>query len=120
MSLAENESAVAKEKEELKQRVAGLYSELGEVRRERGEEVEGERRRCAEVRRELVQRLEEVEGERERVKLEVTAYFEEEARRTYHQHRTQVRELELSSSLTDMHCIRWRSWRLLCCLANHK
>lgn len=120
MSLAENESAVAKEKEDLKQRVAGLYSELEEVRRGRGEEVEGERRRCAEVRRELIQRLEEVESERERVKLEVTAHFEEEARRTHHQHQTQVRELELNFPLTDVHCIRWKSWRLLCCLANRK
>lgn len=120
MSLAENESAVAKEKEELKQRVAGLYSELEEVRRERGGEVEGERRKCAEVRRELMQRLEELESERERVKFEVTTHFEEEARRTYHQHQTQVRELELDSSLTDLYCIRWSSWRVLCCSVSPK
>lgn len=91
MTLAENESAAAKQKEQQRLTVASLYVELEEVRTGKGEEVEGERRKCAEVRRELEQRLEGVEGEVKRVKLEVTAHFEEEARKTYQQHRTKVR-----------------------------
>ena len=54
------------------------------------EEVERQRRGCEQVRRELEQRLGELEGERERVRLEITAHYEEDARKIHHQHRTQV------------------------------
>ena len=90
MSLAESECAVARQREQHRQTTASLHSEMEESRRSHWEEVEGERRKCEEVRRKLEQRLGEVEGEGERVRLEVTAHYEEDARKIHHQHRTQV------------------------------
>lgn len=90
MSLAESECAVAQQRQQHSQTVTALHAEIEEVRHSKCEEMEGERSRCEGVRRELEQRLGEVEGDGERVRLEVTAYFEEEARRTGHQHQTQV------------------------------
>ena len=67
-----------------------LQVELEEKRWSQREEAEEERRRCEKVRRELEAKLREVEREGERVRLEMTAQFEEEAFRLQEQHRTQV------------------------------
>ena len=56
----------------------------------KSEEVEGEWRKVEEMRRDLERRLLEVEGEKERMRLEVTAHFEEEARQTQRQHHTKA------------------------------
>ena len=88
--LAEREEELARETEEHQQRLVNLQAEMEERRRSHRDEVEGERRKFEGVRRELEMRLREVEGERERVRLELTAQFEEETGRMEVQHRTQV------------------------------
>ena len=119
VSLAESECAVARQREQHRQTTASLQSEMEESRRSHWEKVEGERRKCEEVRRKLEQRLGEVEGEGERVRLEVTAHYEEDARKTHHQHRTQVCVLvyTLVAKWTLL-VARWSSWRVQFCTAS--
>ena len=97
VALAESGCTMAKEREDRegdrerhRQRLNQLHAEMEAFRSAKSEEVDGERRRCEGVRRELEQRLREVEEEGQRVRSEVTAHFEEEARRMQHQYSTQV------------------------------
>ena len=90
VSLADSECAVARQREQHGKAIASLQSKMEESRRSYWEEVERERRRCEEVRRELEKRLGELEEEGERVRVEVTTHYEEDARKMHHQHRTQV------------------------------
>ena len=90
VALAERESCSVRERESHRKKIAALQAEMVEWRRGLSEEVESERRRCEDVRRELERRVREVEGEEERVRLELTAHYEEEHRKTQQQHRAQV------------------------------
>lgn len=88
--LAEREMELGSEREERRRMIENLQAELEEKRWSQREEAEEERRRCEKVRRELEAKLREVEREGERVRLEMTAQFDEEAFRLQEQHRTQV------------------------------
>ena len=88
--VAEGESAVSREREYHGEKMASLQTQLDQWQCAHREEVEGERKSAREVRRELEERLREVEGETERVRLEVTAHYENEAHRRDQQHRTRV------------------------------
>lgn len=88
--LSERECVVSREREQHREKVGSLYTQLEQWRHSHREEVEVERRRCVEVRTELEGKLRDVEGEVERVRSEVTARFEEDLHQTNQRHHTQV------------------------------